>query len=433
MAEGYISMQVGFSRMNKNPLTDDQTFSSITELERYIDKGLWYPGQIVTVQEEPVKVYVIQATGLYTEIQGAGGGDSPFKLKGIVASIEELPESSESGDMYLVGPEEDGSYMQYVWIVSDEETGEGEWKLMGNTSVSLDNVLTKLEPEDKFQVNLPGGSLGGIQNGTWIDSTLTWKDFLKMLLQKAEAGKHRKPTLSVNINGYGSQDVEVGTTFEANNLVVNTSYNNNPPSGTTGAGELTNFGVTFRGESLVDFENNSEVVSSVPYPDIVQVNEGTLYAQARAAYEEGPIPNDTLGNPDPDNRCPAGTVSASASITGRRRMFTGTSTTGEAIAYDSAGIRSLTGQWASKKSVTISVPTGTMQVVFAYPKSFGEVLRITDSLAFGADIITAPNLNGPMTVQVTGLNDLFPADYYVYAFENSVPQQGDTTYTYHFN
>lgn len=60
-----------------------------------------------------------------------------FSLKGKKASVSDLPKTDNKvGDMYLVGPQEDGSYDEYYW------TTDNQWEAIGSTIPSLDNYIT---------------------------------------------------------------------------------------------------------------------------------------------------------------------------------------------------------------------------------------------------------------------------------------------------
>lgn len=63
-----------------------------------------------------------------------------FSLKGNVASINELPlEGNKPGDIYLVGPNQDGSYDEYYW------TTNNIWETMGSTGsgVVMDSITAR--------------------------------------------------------------------------------------------------------------------------------------------------------------------------------------------------------------------------------------------------------------------------------------------------
>ena len=59
-----------------------------------------------------------------------------FSLKGNLSSVDDLPtEGNSGGDLYLVGPNTDGSYDEYYW------TDNGSWESMGSTSSGLSGYI----------------------------------------------------------------------------------------------------------------------------------------------------------------------------------------------------------------------------------------------------------------------------------------------------
>ena len=67
---------------------------------------------------------------------------SAFEFKGVVANVSDLPQSGNTnGDIYLVGPNSEGSYEQYVWLEN-----ENSWKSIGSTSSgNAGNYITEEE------------------------------------------------------------------------------------------------------------------------------------------------------------------------------------------------------------------------------------------------------------------------------------------------
>lgn len=78
--------------------------------------------------------------------------------------VAELPEEGKDGVIYLVGPDENGTYTEYLWLKDLRK-----FEMIGNTDVKLDNYYTKTETDDKFTKNedlviVKGGGLSsGIQ------------------------------------------------------------------------------------------------------------------------------------------------------------------------------------------------------------------------------------------------------------------------------
>lgn len=72
------------------------------------------------------------------EMDPVSGGDA-FHIQGTVESIEELPSSgNQGGDIYLVGPHDDGSYDEYFWL-----EGQLKWEMMGTTNIDLSEYMKK--------------------------------------------------------------------------------------------------------------------------------------------------------------------------------------------------------------------------------------------------------------------------------------------------
>lgn len=63
---------------------------------------------------------------------------SVFNLKGTVASVNQLPSSgNKTGDVYLVGPQENDSYDEYYYSASSS------WELLGSTIPDMSKYVTK--------------------------------------------------------------------------------------------------------------------------------------------------------------------------------------------------------------------------------------------------------------------------------------------------
>lgn len=81
---------------------------------------------ILTYYDERLKEWVLEQIG--------ESNTNVFNLKGIVSTIDELPiENNKTGDVYLVGPIEDGTYNEYVWLESD-------WEFLGTTEQRIDET-----------------------------------------------------------------------------------------------------------------------------------------------------------------------------------------------------------------------------------------------------------------------------------------------------
>lgn len=96
-----------------------------------------------------------------------------FMLKGNVSSYDQLPTfGNSSGDIYLVGPMEDGSFDEYYW------RNPGVWELMGSTSKNIsgyisEKTLYRGEDGTGTPENPAEGTILAIVNSQNRDSFLT--------------------------------------------------------------------------------------------------------------------------------------------------------------------------------------------------------------------------------------------------------------------
>lgn len=88
---------------------------------------------ILTYYDERLKEWVLEQIG--------ESSTSVFNLKGTVATKEELPTTDNKvGDVYLIGPLDDGSYDEYVWL-------ESGWEFLGTTQqkINEDEIVSNAE------------------------------------------------------------------------------------------------------------------------------------------------------------------------------------------------------------------------------------------------------------------------------------------------
>lgn len=83
---------------------------------------------ILAYYDERMKEWVLEQIG-----ENAVG---TFSFAGVVASDADLSqEGNQIGDVYLVGPQDDGSYAEYVWLEANGE-GTGAWEPIGLNSAN---------------------------------------------------------------------------------------------------------------------------------------------------------------------------------------------------------------------------------------------------------------------------------------------------------
>lgn len=150
--------------------------------------------------------------------------------------------------------------------------------------------------------------------------------------------------------------------------------------------------------------------------------------QAQVDHGEGPIKNDSKGNPDPIGQIPAGTItSAAVTYTPQRRAIFG-ALADATIPNNSAFIRSLSGSTlnpGNNTQLVVDVVPGNRGVCFAYPETLREVTTIVQQ-GLGIDVKSGFT---QATVLVEGANGFTAISYRVYYIINEFPFTGTERFT----
>lgn len=252
-------------------------------------------------------------------------------------------------------------------------------------------------------------NVGGIVVSEVFSIGTTLTDFVKALLKTTTPPVYTAPELSITINP-ADLLVEVGSTVD---IDIIPTYSQND------AGATAEYNV---------YKNSVEFVSSAgvgtngdtPY-DIVA---DTTYS-ASVTYAQGPIENDSDGNPYPVGRIPASTIySEDITISPKRMLFYDTSVD----AGTSSNIRNYIGQVINPQVDTvfsIDIPAGATNVRFAYPASLGVVHVVLDTI-LNYNIKASFVLS---VVNVEGANSYTAIPYNVYSFIPVEEYQDPITYT----
>jgi hypothetical protein len=164
--------------------------------------------------------------------------------------------------------------------------------------------------------------------------------------------------------------------------------------------------------------------------------------RAEAAYEQGPVVEDNLGDPSP-GRIEAGSVTSNAvTYRGRRRLFLGTfkdpfslpsgddpeflrgeltRSIPEAAFGESLGLLAPQGG----RAYTLQIPAGTQSIVIAYPKGLGaadEILYVENSNSNVINSFTQEEY------PVAGAGGYSPIDYRVYIWNGAKGFSASVTY-----
>ena len=138
-----------------------------------------------------------------------------------------------------------------------------------------------------------------------------------------------------------------------------------------------------------------------------------------------------LGNPAPDSKIAANTLTASiaAPVKGYRKSFYGTLT--EKNALDSDAIRGLakssTSALRNGSSFSINVPVGALRVVIAYPDTLRDLSSVLDKNDSNANIVSG--FGEPEIIAVYGANSYDAINYKVYKMDFANPYDAVNVFT----
>ena len=260
-------------------------------------------------------------------------------------------------------------------------------------------------------VTVIGTSVGAIDSGYVFAEGTTFTQFVELISQKAIPPSYTTPSVTLG-SSPSPGTVEIGT---VENITLNDSYN---------AG---NGGVVIYSHLT---KNSSLISTAFPYTDTgVVMTDAPIVYQAQVSYAGGPTLNNNMGSPDPTGKILAGiATSNNLSFVGSRAAFYGTPSaapttsaevrvlgtssfnTGNNSGVDSNG-SPLTG--SPVPNFTITIPSGSTHVVFAYPATSRPVASVLyEELSYSqvkANFVLT-------TVTVEGANGYAGIVYNVYTY-----------------
>lgn len=278
----------------------------------------------------------------------------------------------------------------------DEHTGGGTTE-----EVTLSNTIT-VELGD-------GATVGGYSTGDVIPEGTTVQTIFNTLFMKQVPPTYTKPSGSLSLSP-STTTYEIGTNVS---LSVGVNFNQNDAGSFEGCSFVCSDGTPMESISTTSEKSGWEgvITDSVSFT-------GTM------SYGEGAIKKDNLGNDYPTGHIEAGSLSASSTISGVRNSFYKASP--DAIACDtSATIRALGNSVSNLKkgsTVNIAISDGDMHIVFAYPKSLGELSSILQQSS-NLDVKGSFDVT---TVAVEGAEGYTAVDYYVYSYSALAGLNADT-------
>lgn len=356
-------------------------------------KNAWEGLKIAGADQEAIQKLINDAEDKVTVIPAANNVDDATALAGV--------KGASQGDMAIIkraidDPAKSNAHMSHTAYVYSGT----EWCAMdGNynaENVYFDDDLTYTAPIGVKTVPASGA-------GTISAAGKNVKEVLASILAEEKNPVTTQPAASVTLSGGGT--VEVGTH-------KNISYTASLSAGSYTYGPDT--GVV-AGTVTASFDGKTKTGATGTFENVVA--DGTKRLSVSITYNEGAVPKTNLGNPYAEGKITAGTKSATASQTlvGVRHMFYGVVKT-DGFVLDSASIRSLKHEAASKKTITtFTAGEGAKKVVVACPSGYN-VTKVTLPSAMGADA-TKDFIKQTNTVNVEGAEGFTAVPYNVWVFE----------------
>lgn len=334
------------------------------------------------------------------------GGDEAKNFEAIpegeetdVQAITRVVASAElhAGDTAIVKRVITGDKTSYTAYVYD-----GEWKAMDG-NYRADNVY--FDDDITYTVAIgtlskPSGSAKFNAKGKSVEQVLS-----SLMAQEANPSK-TNPTVSFSAQG-GFGTFEIGTK-------KNLTYTAALSAGDYTYGPAT--GITAQSWSVKCPGIDEAKATATGIFENVVAEATPKKITATATYGEGSIPVTNLGNPYPAGKITAGSASKdSDSLVGVRHMFYGVVKSAD-FELNSANIRSLKHETATKKTIgTFTAGEGAVKVIVACPAG-RNVTKVTLPSAMGADA-TADFVKQAGTVAVEGAEGYASAPYTVWVFE----------------
>lgn len=228
--------------------------------------------------------------------------------------------------------------------------------------------------EEDFEVKLKSGNLGKYKNGDIVPAKgKTPKQVLIESVSETIPPVYVYPGASLSTSN-GNTVVEIGTTISFN---LTGNYTNND------AGGLVSEKIT---------KDSVDVSSTNTYSDTIKVNSPISY-RYEAAYSEGPIKNDNMGNPSPDNHVLRG-IAYSNTITYSPTYlrFYG------AAVPNLSNFRILPNNMSVNSGKTFNLATGTIY------KDFYIVIPEYESIKSIIDTNIGPSYDILSSFNITGIN-----------------------------
>ena len=244
------------------------------------------------------------------------------------------------------------------------------------------------------------------------------KEVFEAIFVKEETPEIESPSIILTFSN--AKDYEVGTEVEPSYIVT---FN----KGKYEFGPDTAISV----EEWEITDSNGNILSTEKGTfDTFTVADDTDYSiTATANYNDGAMPLTNLGNDCPETQILKSSISAMKDgLKGYRKTFYGTFENKDELTSDL--IRSLysTNKALSNGSVvSVNIPEGAKRIVFAYPAELNDLSSVTDTNAFGTEILSGFT---KILLDVEGNNHYQAKSYKVYYLDYARSNNVNNSYTF---
>lgn len=318
-------------------------------------------------------------------------------------------------DLFLTSAEYDSAshtlklYVQGVTDPVEVDLADLIPQAVTTEDVSLSDTITVTTP------------VGNFTKGQVVSVT-DLQTFLVNMLSQDSNPTTTQPSVSVSLTGAGAK--EVGTQFTPSWSVT---LNPGAYSANKDGAQPTN--VTATSYTVTDTNSGSADTQSGTFTQFTVEDSTNYRVSATVAHTAGAVPTTYLGEPYPDGQIKAGSKSGqSSTVTGYRNCWWGykgaSNLITPATGITAAQVKQLGNVNRNRPSSLAA--TDMQQIFVAIPANSGvNTLAIVDS-GTGLPV----TVSGRLTVQIGGVGDHSPIDYYVFYSDNATPAPGSTTYSF---
>lgn len=272
-------------------------------------------------------------------------------------ALKTVPSSWEPNTFYALLTNTENEYVD-CYITSKA----GIPKQVGNKEFIL-SVINNNTPGSAFSID----NVFNENSSNALTNSVITQEINNIYDEIAEPPIYQQPTVNINLPYYIA---EVGK--DINSFYIQTVFNQND------AGSINNFKVYKEGQLIVDNDTPTQDINTVEDSFIVQ-NKNYLY-KTEIGYEEGPVKNNSIGNPAPSGKINAGTVSNTVIFKGRHRIFFGSQ----------SSLPSVTQDYRNYTSSTIT-PQSQGNVLYVGTTSFQFLLNSTENFIAFPDYVDISN------------------------------------------